>query len=571
MTQSQVRIGWRAYVDYGLDASATAFSNAAGLVDTTQRTAINTLVKDLKRFGLWSKIKAFYPFVGGSATSHKYNLVDPRDTNDAYRLTFSGGWTHDSNGAQCNGTNTTANTNLSLRTVLGTTSYEHNLGFYINYYNPSWSYRDDMGAYDGNGDFNTNPRIGLTYDTNNVYVMNLRGNRQYFDFMFSKSVAPSGLTEMKRYAIKYMCMFRNGYEIESYRSTSYDATFYNPVSNVYIGSGASWSRYAAAYITDALSSIESYLMYVAVQRYQTTLARQIGTAIPVSPSLLSYGSTAAPSLVTSNLKVSLDTSTLSQPLEGGRGTNGNWYHGIVPGSYFLSGATWSDVSGSGNHAAFWSTNAGGDIRSAQYFVDKDINITEVRFRNQDNTAGKGKLYQNGSSIDAVITPYKGSDTGTFTVSTWVKLNSLHNYFYVVRGNDYNTVGGGWSILLGGSVGGKISVSAVPTGGAVTGTSNINQGLVLSTSTMNSDTWYYITMVWKPYSYIKVYVNGTLEGNASMTCPGVRSSSWGWLMSGGKLDAYGTRGIHGALHIYDRELSATEVLQNFEAGRRRYNI
>lgn len=45
----QVRIGWRPYVDSGLDTSATAFFNVAGLVDATQRTAVNNLVKDLKK------------------------------------------------------------------------------------------------------------------------------------------------------------------------------------------------------------------------------------------------------------------------------------------------------------------------------------------------------------------------------------------------------------------------------------------------------------------------------------------------------------------------------------------
>ena len=92
----QVRVGWRPYVDSGIDTSANAFLTAAGITDTAQKAAVNTLVKDLKRFNLWSKIKAFYPFVGGTANSHKFNLIDPRDLNEAYRLSFSGGWTHSS-------------------------------------------------------------------------------------------------------------------------------------------------------------------------------------------------------------------------------------------------------------------------------------------------------------------------------------------------------------------------------------------------------------------------------------------------------------------------------------------
>ena len=50
-------------------------------------------------------MKALYPFVGGTATSHKFNLKDPRDLDAAFRLQFNGGWTHNSNGVTPNGTN----------------------------------------------------------------------------------------------------------------------------------------------------------------------------------------------------------------------------------------------------------------------------------------------------------------------------------------------------------------------------------------------------------------------------------------------------------------------------------
>jgi hypothetical protein len=44
------------------------------------------------------KIKALYPIVGGTAATHKFNFVNPLDTDAAFRLTFFGGWTHDANG-----------------------------------------------------------------------------------------------------------------------------------------------------------------------------------------------------------------------------------------------------------------------------------------------------------------------------------------------------------------------------------------------------------------------------------------------------------------------------------------
>lgn len=106
----------------GFDPDAQAFITAAGITDPTQQSAINTLVLDLKGYGIWTKMKAVYPFVGGTATTHKYNLMDPRDLDAAFRLSFINSWTHDSDGAQGNSTNGYADTFLNGSTELSATS-----------------------------------------------------------------------------------------------------------------------------------------------------------------------------------------------------------------------------------------------------------------------------------------------------------------------------------------------------------------------------------------------------------------------------------------------------------------
>lgn len=106
----------------GIDPDAQAFITAAAITDPTQQAAINQLVVDLKADGLWTKMKAIYPFVGGTATTHKWNLVNPLDTNAAFRLVFNGGWTHSSNGALPNGTNGWGNTYLISQGTLGLNS-----------------------------------------------------------------------------------------------------------------------------------------------------------------------------------------------------------------------------------------------------------------------------------------------------------------------------------------------------------------------------------------------------------------------------------------------------------------
>jgi hypothetical protein len=101
----------------GLDPDAKAFIDATGIVDNNQITTLNTLVIDLKNANLWSKMIALYPYLGGTAFTHKFNLKDPQDLDSSYRLSFFGGWTHTSTGAKPNGTNAYANTFLGTDAI----------------------------------------------------------------------------------------------------------------------------------------------------------------------------------------------------------------------------------------------------------------------------------------------------------------------------------------------------------------------------------------------------------------------------------------------------------------------
>jgi hypothetical protein len=113
------------YIFGGFDPDAQAFITAANITNTTQQNAINTLVVSLKGYGVWTKMKAIYPFVGGTASTHKWNLKDPRDLDAAFRLVFNGGWTHSSTGALPNGTNAFADTYLIGNSVLNSINDVH--------------------------------------------------------------------------------------------------------------------------------------------------------------------------------------------------------------------------------------------------------------------------------------------------------------------------------------------------------------------------------------------------------------------------------------------------------------
>src|ERR1035437_5830016 len=72
------------------DVDAQRFIDSSGITDNTQKSAINNFVKQLKDSSLWTKFVAVYPMVGGTATTTKWNLKDPRNLDAAYRLTFNG-------------------------------------------------------------------------------------------------------------------------------------------------------------------------------------------------------------------------------------------------------------------------------------------------------------------------------------------------------------------------------------------------------------------------------------------------------------------------------------------------
>ena len=128
------------------DTDAQAFFTAAGITDATQKNAVNTLVVDLKDAGVWTKCLAIYPFVGGSATTHKYNLKDPRDLDAAYRQVFAGGWTHSATGALPNGTTGYSDTKLALSTL---TNNDTHMSYYSGSDTLTASF--DMGAINGLG------------------------------------------------------------------------------------------------------------------------------------------------------------------------------------------------------------------------------------------------------------------------------------------------------------------------------------------------------------------------------------------------------------------------------------
>jgi len=131
------------------DVDAQKFIDSSGLSDTTQKIAINNFVKQLKDSSLWTKFVAVYPMVGGTATTLKWNLKDPRNLDVAYRLTFNGTPVYANTGVLFPTTWDYADTHLADAVL----SYNNNS---ISYYSRTQNTIDgyDMGCIDNASPYN---------------------------------------------------------------------------------------------------------------------------------------------------------------------------------------------------------------------------------------------------------------------------------------------------------------------------------------------------------------------------------------------------------------------------------
>ena len=265
-------IGVQSYVSVGggTDADAQAFITAAGIADATQQSAINTLVTDLKTYGVWTKMKAIYPFVGGTSSTHKWNLKDPRDLDAAFRLVFNGGWTHSSTGALPNGTNGYADTFLTPSIVLSTNS--NGMGFYTSRANNETNIDVvNMGSYAG-----TTQVALITYNAANLINARLNGS--------ITSVVESGLKgffHAYRQSSTVTVIFNN-----STKKATANSGGTLPNWKVFLGNttlnantpytdGYTRNDFRFAFIGDGLTDTEAANLYTAVQAYQTSLNRQV--------------------------------------------------------------------------------------------------------------------------------------------------------------------------------------------------------------------------------------------------------------------------------------------------------
>lgn len=242
------------------------FLDAAGIPATNTNgpivRGIADLTTDLKAYRLWDKMKVIYPMVGlpGISSSFEVNLKDPGQ----FRGTFYGGWTFTNSGAKPNGT-----------------------GYMDTFYNPinhgllnsahlSYYSRDNIAGGtimlggNGAGEGGVLGRHYLGQGVSNALNSITEGNYSPSSYAGFHLIKRENSTETKQ--------MYNGAVLE----TSTVDSSVTPNVSLYVGArntGGPGNRTtlqcAFASIGDGLTDTEAANLYAIVQKFQTTLGRQV--------------------------------------------------------------------------------------------------------------------------------------------------------------------------------------------------------------------------------------------------------------------------------------------------------
>jgi hypothetical protein len=166
LTYGDSLVGINTFTASPFDPDAEAFINVTG-ISGSNATAINNLVVSLKNQNMWVDMVAIYPMIGGTSTTHKYNLKDPQDTDAAFRLSFAGGWTHNNSGAKPDGVSGTyANTFFVPQTHFAGLNDAH-----VSYYSfTNAAGADDVEIGATNAAAGGETLLAMRFSDNNQYV-----------------------------------------------------------------------------------------------------------------------------------------------------------------------------------------------------------------------------------------------------------------------------------------------------------------------------------------------------------------------------------------------------------------
>ena len=254
------------------DADVIAFLNATGISSRFIGDAINNLVLDMKSNGLWTKMLAIYPFVGGTATTHQFNLKNPQTTDSAFRLTFGSGITHSSNGIQLSGTGA-GKTYIDVGTDVNYTNIS--AGVYNRTNNQENNYDIGAGRPGGFSAFlvtirNNDAPSGYFAVKTGGYVLQYQDNTNARGFyQATRTGTLSAFLTAKNSSVST----RNDNGVSSYNGDFYVGAVGDPTTG--LPWGITNRNYAYGYVGTYLNSTDLSNYYTIVQNFQTALGRQV--------------------------------------------------------------------------------------------------------------------------------------------------------------------------------------------------------------------------------------------------------------------------------------------------------
>jgi len=214
-----------------------------------------------------------------------------------------------------------------------------------------------------------------------------------------------------------------------------------------------------------------------------------------------------------------------------------WLDAGQPASYPGSGTTWTDVSGLGNNGTL--------VSGATY--------------NSDNG---GSIALDGSTGYVLLGPIPeiGISTSSFTMGIWVYPTGAAGNIVSMSSTNPS---GSWNMP-------PIAATGQKFRGKIW-----SNNYLYSTSTYTLNTWYYVVLV---FDYVagaqRFYVNGDLQDSQTGISYGSSGTNNYLFLGQSNPGADNTGMFPGKIsnfHIHNRALTATEILQNFNALRKRYGI
>jgi predicted outer membrane repeat protein len=211
-------------------------------------------------------------------------------------------------------------------------------------------------------------------------------------------------------------------------------------------------------------------------------------------------------------------------------------------SYRGTGTTWTDLSGNNNTGTLTNgpTFSAGNMGSILFDGTNDY----------VDTVNTGTTFQFANV--------------TFTVSLWIKTTSSTGGIIISKGATASTAG--WLFQFDSS--GTVS-------GTTKGSDGINTYNRSSTATVNNNTWRNIVSVYTTNTTTlgsnttSIYIDGVLSNGTGTLGGAVYATTTDTIQIGRRPTGAYWSGSVSNIQIYNRALSATEILQNYNATKSRF--